>query len=707
MTSDKEAARRSAEEAFAEMDEIGRKAEESQYIQLRKLTDIDRPENAGKLVKVKAVLASNSVSYNVPLELHVECVVRSEDHKCQREAKIRLSADQMARYADYAHRDNLSKEFAEWSFKSAADEHEGYCRLRIKESITTTLYKFRIRPAITSLIFRKGKWLDEENDTEYKGYDVYYAADTNEKKRAASQLLSSDGIEPGSVYQIYGQVIADPKSQKVTSMAFRLIKDQTSSYDIDRLRQLVDFFEKKGLHTAEDRMGWFIEHFQRRAHIVKRDNLVAAYTLAFFSPTYLEFAGKTNQRGWLLVAAIGDSTTAKSETGKEMIRLLGGGQYITAETASMVGLSAAAVQTANGNWFIEFGPLVLEDMRLMVVDAAQKLSKKEWASMAESERTGVVDLNKAAKGQANARTRQIKIANPVSSDSGFEKTTKEMSGFLYPYLTLPTIMDIQSIARLDLCVFINREDVSANELNKPIEISEEDDPYLDYFKDLREFVWREAYAKNPIQGLNDEDFINAVHEKANALYEKFNLGAVPLVAIDVKFKLVRLAISAALATCSFTKEFDALVVNEDHLNYVYGLMDNIYTAAGLDKDAKREREQGQITEEYINTVIIKMLGIEKLSTVMPDGQVVFQTNEEKQEIQEKMEKYKKILGWMAREQPSFNTQSLSKTHDLTVHKETKTVIAVLQSEGIITSGRRGFTMTPKGNRLVKAIQGED
>jgi len=68
---------------------------------------------------------------------------------------------------------------------------------------------------------------------------------------------------------------------------------------------------------------------------------------------------------WGLVLFIGDTTTAKSETIRELIRLLGGSMLVTRETASTVGLTGTATQVEREGWFVDWGFLPLCDRKLL------------------------------------------------------------------------------------------------------------------------------------------------------------------------------------------------------------------------------------------------------------------------------------------------------------------------------------------------------
>jgi MCM P-loop domain len=331
-----------------------------------------------------------------------------------------------------------------------------------------------------------------------------------------------------------------------------------------------------------------------------------------------------------------------------MIRLLAGGQYVVAETASMVGLSAMATQTTAG-WFVEWGPLVLCDRRLLAIDGGQKLPKNDWLSLAESQRLGTVKLTKAAKGEAPARTRTTIIAKPLDLER-YEKSTKEMSAFLYPYMALPTIMDIQSVARLDLAVFVNAGDVTAEEINSATE--GEPDAYLFNLKDLRAFVWEGKYKVE-----HDAEFVTAIHSHATALYNKFHVSNVPLVSIDMKFKLVRLSTALALVTCSFKGDsFDTVVVTKEHVDYVAAFLGAVYTNAGLHEGARKDR-QGDVDRDQVQDIIDKVcekIGADKNKVI-------------------------DMLKWMAL-QPSFSRDLLQSIFDLRRDPELRPLVSILQND---------------------------
>lgn len=60
---------------------------------------LEDPALAGRRVKVKAVIASNTVSYNIPLQLQIECVAE-EDHDCENTSVVIIEERDMPAFVD-------------------------------------------------------------------------------------------------------------------------------------------------------------------------------------------------------------------------------------------------------------------------------------------------------------------------------------------------------------------------------------------------------------------------------------------------------------------------------------------------------------------------------------------------------------------------------------------------------------------------------
>ncbi len=198
-----------------------------------------------------------------------------------------------------------------------------------------------------------------------------------------------------------------PRTQKITLLAYEVsFPEKIEQFDSQKLNQLKDKLEAK---TPKECLTWILDNCELYTHVVGRRNIAQAVLLCAFTPTYVRLFGEV-QHGWGLVDVIGDSTVGKSETVKKiLLGLLKAGMYVSAETASIVGLVGAAVQGESGGWFIEWGFLPLMDRKLLAMDGCQKPVSVTVAVTAEAERSGEVTIIKAGKGNAYARTSKSKF----------------------------------------------------------------------------------------------------------------------------------------------------------------------------------------------------------------------------------------------------------------------------------------------------------
>jgi hypothetical protein len=440
----------------------------------------------------------------------------------------------------------------------------------IEEVDSRTIYRIRFRPRVLSLEQIGNKIVDEKGH-EYKCYDIYIVTD----KRIR--------FKPACVVHLLGYPRAEPRTQRITLQATEVsFPDDTQSYDTHKVNELREFFAGKSI---QERIDWILKSFACYSRVVGRENVALACLLAYCSPIWV-LLDNERQRGWALVLVIGDTTTGKSETVRKLISLLQGGMLVTAETASTVGLTGTATQIEREGWFVEWGLLVLNDHGLLAIDGSQKLSASQWAVLAESERSGKVSITKAAKDEAYAQTRQIKLANPVNPESD-KYSTKALVEFLYPVQSVGTILDATSIARLDLAVFADARDVKADEINKVgEELSEDDRTHLEALSEVVKWTWA-----NVIQAEFTSEAQKELLKQATDLHDEYFTQDIPLVSIDLKWKLARLTTALASLTLSTDKNLTKVTVTEEHVKIIAEFLDREYTKAGLRELAQTERYQ--------------------------------------------------------------------------------------------------------------------
>jgi hypothetical protein len=613
-------------------------------ITISHLNMVEDPGLAGKPLIVEGVVSSTSLAYLAPKE--VEATIQDEDGNIRvlnetfdegNPINIKLiGVNEDVKYR------RLKRIFGEPS------------RVRIRERAWRTIYLVRVRPPVFTLE-KRGESIVDERGFEYKVFDVYVVTD--------QPLI----FQPSALVRLMAKPLGSPKSQRTVLLAQKVeFPEGTWRFDEAKLKQLRARLGSLG--SVKERVDWILENFERYSGLVGRRNLALAGLLAFFSPMWVVLDGEI-QRGWIVALFIGDTTTGKSETLRKLIMLLKGGMLITAETASQVGLTGTATQLEKEGWFVDWGFLVLCDGKLLAIDGAHKLPPSCWAALAEAERSGVVTIAKAAKNRAYARTRQIKIANPVDREAE-RWTTKPMADFLYPCQALPTVLDKTGIARLDLAVFADSRDVRVEDVNKPM--AQRPDPDLELLSEALRWCWS-GKAKVTFT----DEAITEMLRAATDLYNAFHAQSIPLVSMDMKWKLARLSAALAHLTLS-TEDFTEVKVTAEHVKEVAAFLWEEYSKAGLNALAQEERHEAYTREDA-----------EKIVQT-----IAAQANVERGEL-ESILKFLVLQGRVTRDQ-------LRTEFGLTEHNQLRPLLASLQSNKLIVA-KRGLYLTPQLIQLYKAL----
>jgi len=159
--------------------------------------------------------------------------------------------------------------------------------------------------------------------------------------------------------------------------------------------------------------------------------------------------------------------------------------------------------------------------------------------------------------------------------------TKNMSSFLYPIQALTTILDKTSIARLDLAVFSNQYDVNPEEINKIG--NGEPEPELELLSEVLRWVW-----SHKAKVVFTQEALEHLFNEATELYNLFFSEGIPLVTIDLKWKLARLSVAVAYLTLS-TEDFQNVTVEKEHVEIIVDFLKAEYTNTGLNILAKETR----------------------------------------------------------------------------------------------------------------------
>jgi hypothetical protein len=627
-----------------------KKEPEPETVELTHLNDIENPKYTGKQVSVTVTISSNSVSYRVAAEVSASVLIHTNGENEEPEVYPQTETIDITDPFNLSLID-ASQEAVERRLKHLFVQGKA-TNLKIKQA--RTIYLLRVRPPVQSVKQENDKQVDESG-REYKHYDVYIITDKPLSFMSAAKI------------KLTGIPTANPKTQRTTLLAYNVeFLDTIENYDSTLLDQLKTRFN--GL-TVQERWNWILDNAERDTQIIGRRNVAALTYLTYFTPLKVTLYGDI-QRGWGLSDIVGDSTTGKSETLKKIQRRLNAGTILSAETASIAGIIGAASQMDNGSWFVDWGCLPLMHRKLLGLDGCHKIPQWDWAKTAEAERSGVLNISKAAKAIVPAYTRQIKIYNAVDKETpGYP--TKQLCEFLYPIQAYPTIADPTTIARRDIAVFVDARDVAPERINQKPE--QQHEPEYELLSEALKWCW-----SNTADVTFTDEALTYLLQKATELFNTFYYAPIPLVSADMKFKLARLSIAAAYLTFS-TEDYHTVTVTTEHVDLVVRFLTEEYSKAGLNVLAQKHRFEA-LTPEDVEALFVQ---IEAALTKSPIERSKLYT----------------ILGDFVTDGYT-NREQLKTKYELAEKNQLVPLVAILQTTGLAKSGK-GYLPT---NKLIEAYK---
>ena len=618
---------------------------------MQHINEIENPKYIGKPTTIQAVISSTSTAYCVPSEILGN--IKEEDQETYTVAP-RIKIEDPLNLGLVSVSEETKKNRLNKYLKTIYSDAKTFIRKELKHR---TVYSLRVRPPVFTLEKIGDKIVDEKG-YEYKHLDLYVVSD--------NQL----NFQPSTLVNLTGIPLPNPKTQKITLLAYSVdFPEDNLSFDITKLSIIQAKFIDK---TVNERLKWILDNFELYSHVVGRQNIAKAVLLGYFSPIHVKLNGEL-QRGWLIINIVGDTTTGKSETVKKLSGLLKAGVVISAETASTVGLTGTATQTEREGWFIDWGFLPLMDRKLLAIDGAHKLGASCWAVLAEAERSGVLSIAKAAKNNTYARTRQIKIYNAVDREAD-RYSTKSLGSFLHPIQALATILDPTSIARIDLCVFSDQRSVTPEIINR--KITQEPDAALENYAEILKWAW-----SNQAKVHWTDAAVTLLLQQSTILYNKFFLEAIPVVSIDVKYKIARLSAALAFCTLSTNDNYTIVQVTDEHVKAIVDFLTEEYTDAGLGILAQEHKFE-KLTCEDVDSLLRRVRG---------------------QLARNSIENLTDILSFIVA-QNHATSDELKAKFGLAENNQIRPLIATLKTEGLLSS-KRGYYPTPKLIEAYKVTEG--
>lgn len=326
--------------------------------------------------------------------------------------------------------------------------------------------------------------------------------------------------------------------------------------------------------------------------IYEADEILYTVLLTYLCPLRLHFNGEI-QRGWINSAIIGDTGTGKSATFNKFADWVSVGSSFSALSGSRTGLLYAIKQSGGGEWQLSIGLYVRSDGQILAIDEVQELESDEIKKMAIAMDTGYLDIERVVTGGYPTRTRTIFILNPKNSRG----QAVTVSDFPHGCESIRHCFDPMFIRRLDFAVFTTgnhapefynrRVDSPVNSVNKgdkkKVNLSAAS------FRSL--IFW--AWTRSPKQIKFTDDATDLCLDAATRLSTRYgHADHVPLAkAQDLRLKVARISAAFAVLSCSFSEDFQGLIVLPEHVKSSAMFLDVVYSSSACELDATSSRGQ--------------------------------------------------------------------------------------------------------------------
>lgn len=323
-------------------------------------------------------------------------------------------------------------------------------------------------------------------------------------------------------------------------------------------------------------------------------NELVFHSVLWFKMTRGKNKVENDLRGVIYATIIGDTRVGKSETSNNLVKLYQQGKFISAKSATVLGLTGGTHQI-NGQNVIRAGELPRNNKGLVVLEEVHGIKDSNYyGQMTEIKSNNQVKLVRVSGTSTyNCTLRLIEIANP----SGNANTQVDKTVATYPNgvaLIKSLINAPEDIARNDLYLAV------AKDHDRRPELQQYDSYQWDllspesYYERIK-WVW-----SRKIDQIKFEDF-NFLHKKSLELKAKFDCAGVSLLGNESDIKLARVSIALAATLASTNDNFQSIYVKNEHVEYISRWFNAIYSDEHMriDEYVKEERTYSEVTDEDI------------------------------------------------------------------------------------------------------------
>lgn len=383
-------------------------------------------------------------------------------------------------------------------------------------------------------------------------------------------------IETNKYYEISGYMYPHPKNQESTILVTKAVplQDVVESFTLtEDVKEELDALrpESMTVEAIVSKLGTILNDLTYNVtHIVERDEVLLGLLLVYHSILRFRVPWDTDPiRGWVELKIVGDTGTGKSALIEKMMKYIGLGNRVNAESTSRTGLTYKMEQGNRGSWYIVWGAWPLADKELIWVDEDTGIEKDEYGEMTLARSDGKLEVKRAVTAETPCRVRAILSGNAPKG--------KRLSDYAQGAESLKDIFNNEDIRRFDFAIFMRSTDVDPEKYNRslpsfPRTMSD------DTLKSGVLFAW----SRTPEQVVFLPGTVDTILEVSTKLSKVYgNATDVPLVSpSDQRNKVARLAVALASLTHSVDESGERITVYPAHVTFIYDYLVQLYNAPG-------------------------------------------------------------------------------------------------------------------------------
>lgn len=412
-------------------------------------------------------------------------------------------------------------------------------------------------------------------------------------------ILIGQKIETNKAYEFGGMTCSHPKTQSITHLLYEskssLTMLENYAFTTEKHKRMKEVFsaEKDIMKKMEDIYEDTIIHI---SGIKQRLDLFIAVMLTYCSPLHFNFEERMVHKGWLETLVLGDTRTGKTVMLRSLINYFKAGELLLGESASFAGLIGGLQQGAGNQWQLNWGRIPLNDRRIVIIDEMSGLQTWEIAKLSGIRSSGIAEITKIRTERTFARTRLLWLSNPRGSR---EEISRQLNSYSQGIRAVPELIGKpEDISRFDIVLLLSQDEISQDEITKPIHRPKEFKYKGDDFHDLIMWSWK-FYPKHILFKKETETYINELAKKLGSKYDQ----SIPVVmASEQHIKLARLATATAAMVYS-TEDGSNLLVKPEHAEFAYNFLNWIFDKAVCSYDEYSRLEKARYSLKNEEEVI--------------------------------------------------------------------------------------------------------